>query len=288
LLEKEFNMYNTEKVYLITGGTSGVGYAIARGLARTGGEVIITSRSHDSGDRAVKALSAYSDNAKVSYLVADLALQKDIIQLAKTFKEDHQRLDALINVAGAIYFDQQFTSEGIDRSLAINYLAHFSLTARLLDLLNATPQSRVLTVGGAPRFIKKPQITLKDLRPSKSYNGLTALSKAMFARVYFAFELAERLKGTNTSSFIFHPGLITSNLVNDAPLWLRFITYLMKPWEKKDCKIGVYLATSDEISAHSGSFYDDEKNVISLNDVYHSDMGRALWSETETFLHHTF
>lgn len=281
-------MNNSDKVYLITGGTSGVGYAIARGLAKTGSMIIITSRSHESGERAAAALTKFSGNLKVSYLLADLALQKDIIRLASAFNKQHDRLDALINVAGAMYFHKEITSEGIDQSLAINYLAHFSLTVHLSELLKRTPQSRVITVGGAPSFVKKPKLELKDLQANQSYSGLTSLSKAMYARVYFAFELAGRFKGSNVSSFIFHPGLITSNLVKDAPFWLRFITYFMKPWEKKDCKVGVYLATSNDILTNSGSFYDDKKQIILLKENYDAETGRALWAETEKLLLNTF
>jgi hypothetical protein len=59
--------------------------------------------------------------------------------------------------------------------------------------------ARVVTVGGNPSFLKKPRLDLNDLQLDKSYSGLKAAGYGMFARIYFAFELADRLKGTSVS-----------------------------------------------------------------------------------------
>ncbi|WP_343539693.1 SDR family NAD(P)-dependent oxidoreductase [Sphingobacterium thalpophilum] len=201
-----------DKTYLVTGGTSGVGKAIATGIARTGANVVIVSRNTSNGQQTVKEILEKTANKNVSFVTADLSLMKSVEQLSMQFKQQYNQLHGLVNAAGAWYFKKEITSEGIDKSFAINYLSHFVLTNNLLDLIKATDDARIVTVGGAPRFLKKPKIDLKDLQLTKSYSWLRATNLAMFARVYFGFELADRLQNTPASSMLFHPGFVKSNL----------------------------------------------------------------------------
>ena len=71
-----------DRVFLVTGGTSGVGKAIALGLARTGAKVVIISRSAESGQRAVQSLAEATGNDRAEFLVADLSLQASILQVS--------------------------------------------------------------------------------------------------------------------------------------------------------------------------------------------------------------
>lgn len=214
-------MDEKNKVFLITGGTSGVGKAIAMGLARTGAKVVIISRTAESGQGAVKNIAAATGNERAEFLVADLTLQSSIRKVSEEFKRKYDNLHVLINVAGALFFDKQVTSEGIDKAFAVNYLSHFLLTNQFLDMLKENPPSRVMTVAGAPRFLKNPKIDFQDIQLEHHYSGMRATSQAMFARMYFTFELAKRLEGTGVTAVAFHPGLITSNLVQNAPLVVK-------------------------------------------------------------------
>lgn len=119
----------TDKVFLVTGGTSGVGQAIATGLAGLGAKVVIISRTAESGQQAVSRLAQATGNDRAEFLVADLALQSSIRSVSAEFKRRYEGLHGLVNAAGALFFDQQLTAEGIDKSLAVNYLSHFYLTS---------------------------------------------------------------------------------------------------------------------------------------------------------------
>ena len=267
------------KLFLITGGTSGVGNAVATGIAKTGAKVIVVSRNAANGEKAIKQIIETTGNNEIEFLVADLSLQSSIQQLCLEFTTKYSRLDGLINVAGALFFEKEVTKEGIDASFAINYLCCFALTKHLFPLLKKTGSSRIITVGGAPMYLKNPKLNLADLQLQSNYSGLKATTQAMFARMFFTFELAKQLTGTDVKAVAFHPGLITSNLVKDAPMWLKAITMLMKPWEKKECDIGVYLATANDLQ--NGAFYDDKKKIIALNEKYDPRTGEKLWKLSE-------
>lgn len=103
----------------------------------------------------------------------------------------------------------------------------------------------------------------------------------MFARLYFTFALAKRLAGTGVTAIAFHPGLITSQLVRDAPWWLKALTGLLTPWEKTTCDVGVYLATAPEVERANGVFFDEKKQPVLLTDKYDPALGERLWHLSE-------
>ena len=269
------------QVFLISGGTSGVGQALATGIAALGAKVVIISRTAESGQQGVARIAEATGNDRAEFLVADLSLQASIRHAAAEFKRRFDNLHVLANVAGALFFEKQLTAEGIDKSLAVNYLSHFYLTNQLLDVLQASGPARVMTVGGAPRFLRQPTVDLQDLQLAHHYNGMRATSQAMFARLYFVFALAKRLQGTGVTSVAFHPGLVASRLVQGAPWWLKLLTGALKPWEKTTCASGVYVATAPKAAAANGVFFDEQKRLVALNDQYDPALGEQLWQLSE-------
>ncbi len=276
-----------DKIYLVTGGTSGVGKAIATGVAKKGANVVIVSRSELSGQQAIKEIAEKSDNNNISFLPADLSLLKSVQQLSEQFKQQHSQLHGLVNAAGAWYFKKEITSEGYDKSFVINYLSHFALTNRLLDLLKATDEARIVTVAGAPRFLKKPKIDLNDLQLTKSYSWMKSINNAMFARVHFGFELSDRLQNTSASSMVFHPGFVKSNLGKDvAPWWLKLMFLFSSDVRNapETCDSGVYVATKGNAHTTNGKFIDDKNNIVELRKNFDKSISKELWLLSEQFL----
>lgn len=280
-------MNTGNKTFLVTGGTSGVGKAIAIGIAKTGANVVIVSRSSSNGEKAVKEISEITANKNISFLTADLSLIKSTHQLSEQFKQQHDQLHGLINSAGAWYFRKEITNEGLDKSFAVNYLSHFALTNDLLDLLKATNDARIVTVGGAPRFLKKPKIDLNDLQLAKSYGFMKAVSLAMYARFYFSFELADRLKNTSASSIVFHPGFVKSNLGKDTAPWYFKLMFSLSPSVRnapETCDSGVYVAAKENAKSINGKFIDDKKEIIELRNNFDKSIGQKLWTLSEELI----
>ena len=178
-------------------------------------------------------------------------------------------------------FEKRVTREGFDQSLAVNYLDHFLLTHELMDILRDSKPARVLTVAGAPGFLKKPTIDFEDFQLKGNFSGMKAATQALHARTLFAFELAKRLKGSGVVSLAFHPGLIKSRLVREAPAWMKVYNALVQPMAKTDCDVGVYLATANEVENHNGAFYDNKKNILPIFEGYDEKIGARLWRTSE-------
>jgi NAD(P)-dependent dehydrogenase (short-subunit alcohol dehydrogenase family) len=274
------------KTYLITGGTSGVGKAIATGIAKKGAKVVIVGRNESNADIALKEIFDKTGNKDISFLRADLSLIKSVSQLCEKVKLQHAQLNGLVNAAGGLFFDKEVTSEGIDQSFAVNYLSHFALSTGLLELLKKTEDSRIVTVGGNPLFMKNPKLNLNDLQLSKSYGGLKAAGYGMFARIFFGFEMADRLKDTSVSSMIFHPGFVRSNLTNNAPLWLKMVLNLSPSVRNAPdtCESGVYVALKQDAKSTNGRFFNNKNEIIDIRPNFDKLIGEQLWQISESIL----
>ncbi|RYE22320.1 MAG: hypothetical protein EOP45_08375 [Sphingobacteriaceae bacterium] len=132
------------------------------------------------------------------------------------------------------------TAEGIERSFALNYMSHYWLTTNLLDILQESGASRIITVAGNPTFLKNAKLNFEDLQYLKKFNGMMATSSAMYARLFFTFELAKRLQGTKVTANAFNPGIIKSNLTANSPWYIKLLALLYKPFEKDICDVTPY------------------------------------------------
>lgn len=277
-------MNKPKKNVLVTGGTSGVGKAIAIGVAKTGAQLILVGRNSHNGEKTVQEIIRISGNPDITFLEADLSLIQSVYRLSETLKKRYDHLDCLVNAAGAWYFKKEQTREGIDRSFAVNYLGHFALTTGLLDLLKQSEEARIITVGGSPRFMKNPRINPENLAIMEAQNGLKAISSAMYARIYFGYELADRLKDTSVSSIIFHPGFVKSNIGRNVPWWLKFLFLFSSSVRNapETCESGVFVSTMANPGAANGSFIDDQKKKLDLRANFDKLTGKKLWeSSTE-------
>lgn len=135
-----------DKVVLITGGTAGIGAVTAHSLAGMGATTVIVGRDPQKTAQKVDEIRAATGSEQVSYLVADLSSQAQVRRLAEVFQNRHNRLDVLINNAGAFFIKREESADGIEMTFALNHLSYFLLTHLLLNLLEASKPARIINV----------------------------------------------------------------------------------------------------------------------------------------------
>ena len=202
------------KTILITGGNSGIGLEAARVLSLKKAEVILTARSVKKGTAAVEKIKSQNPAANVSWMVLDLADLDSIHAFSKAFHAKYSRLDILINNAGVMYpASREVTKQNFELQFGTNHLGHFALTALLLDILKATPGSRVTTQSSIAHTMLS-KIDLQDLNWEKSYSRTKAYSQSKLANLLFTYELDRQLKkhGLNVIATAAHPGVTNTNL----------------------------------------------------------------------------
>jgi NAD(P)-dependent dehydrogenase (short-subunit alcohol dehydrogenase family) len=134
-----------EKVVLITGANSGVGFATAKALAKLAA-LIMVCRNEERATATRREIAAVATGPEPVLMIADLSLQREVRSLAEDVRARFPRLDVLINNAGAIFARRELTADGIEKTFAINHLAPFLLTNLLLDPLRLRPGARIITV----------------------------------------------------------------------------------------------------------------------------------------------
>jgi NAD(P)-dependent dehydrogenase (short-subunit alcohol dehydrogenase family) len=270
------------KVVLITGGTSGIGRAAATALAARGAEVIVTGRSRERGEAAIEEIRRASGNEGVSLALADLTVQAEVRKLAEEFGRSHDRLDVLINNAGAVFSKREETADGLERTLALNHLAPFLLTNLLLDLIEDSAPSRIITVSSEAR--RGAEIDFDDLQSERKYRGFPVYGKSKLANILFTYELAERLRGTGVTANCVHPGAVSTNfgMNNGGVMVLLFRAlkpFMRTPEQGADTLI--YLASSPEVEGVSGRYFGDRKVISSSEEPHDVSAQKRLWEASE-------
>ncbi|NQT59022.1 MAG: SDR family NAD(P)-dependent oxidoreductase [Bacteroidetes bacterium] len=122
-------------------------------------------------------------------------------------------IDVLINNAGVYKVKEQFTSDGIEMNLAVNYLATVRLSNLLLPLLKKAPQGRIINL--TSELYKKGNVNKDLFVKAKKYNAGQQYADTKMAIVLYTQKLAEELNGTNVTVNCVHPGVVASDVFRD-------------------------------------------------------------------------
>ena len=217
---------------LVTGGTDGIGKAIARRLAAIGAEVLIVGSDPVKGTRAERDLRATAGHGRVHFLQVDLSLVRETDRLADEITARGKGLDYLVLCAGVVRGRRQVTPEGVERNFAINYLSRFVLTGRLLPLLQATgapgTAARIVVIGGAAMNGK---IHYNDINLTRNFRILTMVPQFCQANDLFVIEQARRLAGSRDQPRVtvsmLKVGVVRTNIRRDFPLWMKALVTLV-------------------------------------------------------------
>ena len=191
------------KTVIITGATSGIGYAAAVALARRGAAVHFLARGRDRAEGARRGIAAESGSTRISYGLADMEDLDAIRDFARQFNATHDRLDVLIHNAGAIHPQFRTDAAGTEMTFLGQVVAPFLLTRLLTPALLAAAPSRVITVSSGGMYTQRPDLAILQM-PRPRYRGVTAYAKAKRAQVALSREWARRMAGTGVAFHAMH------------------------------------------------------------------------------------
>ena len=134
------------KLCVLTGATSGIGKAAALQLCKFNTQLILLSRNISKGNALVNKINNFYGPEKARFIQTDISNFAQVRSAANNIKEQHSGIDILINNAGARFNNFQENADGIELTFATNHLGHFLLTRMLLNLLEASPEGRIINV----------------------------------------------------------------------------------------------------------------------------------------------
>ncbi|MFB8003496.1 SDR family NAD(P)-dependent oxidoreductase [Nocardia sp. NPDC056000] len=200
---------------LITGATDGLGRELAVRLGAAGARLILHGRNPDRAAAVAAEVTAAGGHAPL-IILADLSRLAEVDRLADEIISRTSRLDVLVNNAGTggrADGERSLSADGNELLWAVNHLAPYRLTRRLLPLLQTSAPARVVNVASAGQ----QEIDLVDPTPEHDYNAYAAYCRAKLAMIMTTIEYAEELDGTGVTVNALHPAtLMPTTMVRES------------------------------------------------------------------------
>ena len=274
------------KICIVTGSNSGIGRETALALAKMGATVVMVVRNRERGENARSEIINETGNEDVRLMICDLSSAQSIRQFAEDFREGYNKLDVLINNAGAVFARRQITVDGFERTLAVNYLGPFLLTYELLPLMKSSAPSRIVNVGSG--MAGSGKIVFDDLQYENSYSAMKAYANSKLALTMYTYELARRLEGSGVTANVAEPGFVSTNLGKNSGSLLLSLGYrMMRPIQisaKKGASTSVYLAFASEVEHVTGKCFYKLHETETAPISYDRQIQRRLWDATVKLL----
>ena len=203
------------KLFLITGGNSGIGFEAAKILAEHNADVVIAARNEMKGKKALAKIVNLGEG-KCELLNLDLADMSSIRGAAKEAGDRFGAVYGLINNAGVMQTPKQKTKDGFELQLGTNHLGHFLWTALMMGQVDGRG-GRVVSV--ASIMHKFGKIDFDNLMLERGYNPNTSYNRSKLANLLFAMELHRRLEKADSriKSIACHPGYSDTELQFSGP-----------------------------------------------------------------------
>lgn len=272
------------KVFVVTGGTDGIGKAAAHVLALRGATLLVHGRDADKGASAVAELQARSGNPQIEFLQADFASLADVRRLAAAVIERAPRIDVLVNNAGAVFAKRTLSQDGYELTFAVNHLAPFLLTQLLLGALTHGGPARIVTTSSEAH--RRATVAFDAAQPQRRYSPMAVYGSTKLANILFTRSLARRVAGTAVTATCLHPGFVKTSFgrgFDVSPLLKSLFTLISRfaRTPEKGAETVVYLAASPEVEGASGGYYFDCKLKTPSRAAEDDGAAERLWQQSE-------
>jgi len=275
-----------DKICLITGATDGIGKETARCLGKQNAQLILVGRNPEKGEKVQKKLIAITGNDQIDIMTADLSNMNAIQKLSAEIHKKYNKLNVLINNAGAFFSKREITDDGFEKTFALNHLGYFLLTKLLLDLIKKGKNPRIINVASGAHI--GATLDFDNLQGKNDYSGWAAYKRSKLMNIMFTYKLAELLKDTPITVNTLHPGFVRTrfgdNNTGIVGIGLNLVKKIGAISIKKGAETSVFLATSPTVKGVSGKYFVKCKPEKSSSSSYNkSDIDR-LWRTTDECL----
>lgn len=270
------------KLVVVTGATSGIGFACVNQLVKAGAFVIGVGRDRNRNQKASKVVKEGHLNGQLEYLLCDFSIQSQVRSLAEEIhkqldKWQMDHIDGLINNAGVYLEKKHMTADGIEMTFAVNHLGGFLLTQLMIPLLQKAKNGKILTTSSYSH--KTTPLNLNRISNPFPYIGLLAYKRSKLCNVLFTYELNRRFP--DIKAFAIDPGLVNTGIAskgsNGISHWV---------WRKRrqkgtspdlPAKTYLYLLSKDVIDTSLGYYFKYCEPVQPSKKATQIKLAEELW-----------
>lgn len=236
---------------IVTGASGAIGSATVRELEQRGARVIALTRND-----------------------VDLSSMESVRSAARNLSRTAGHVDALLNIAAIFTTRYQKTKEGFELMLATNHLGPFLLTNLLRERL--IDGGRVITVT-APSTSK---VNFDRMLDRNRFSAMYSFGASKAANLLFTFELARRAHRWDVRANAFHPGLVRSELMREAPRVVRAVTLVFSGDARRSAEDLADLALSPAHAGTTGWFFKGTRRIDPPRSVQDTALQSAVWKRS--------
>ncbi|MBW6441696.1 SDR family NAD(P)-dependent oxidoreductase [Patescibacteria group bacterium] len=280
ICDKDFK----NKLVVITGATSGIGYSTANKYASKGANLLCINRNPQKSEKLKKKIeSKYS--VKCDYILADLSNIKDIEHVAEQLLKLNTHIDVFIHNAGIYLTKKQLTQDGLDMVFVVNYLSSFLINYLLMDKLKNEGKTRILLVGSEGHRFAAWGINVEDMNFEKhKYSAYRSYGLSKTAQILSMHVFNKNFRKSGVTINTMHPGAVRSDTGKENGLFYRWfkrsIFDKMLDSPKTSAEALYYLGVSNEIDGVSGKFFNKTTLEQPAPPALDKEVAEELWRKS--------
>ncbi len=273
-----------DRLVVITGATSGIGYYTARLYASHGANLLCINRNEEKSKKLRKEIIK-EFKVKCDYHIADFSRLSDVHAVGKKLAQSDLIIDVLIHNAGVYLTKKIFTIDDIEEVFQVDYLGSFILNYLLKDKLKAQKQARIIYVNSEGHRFAIAGLKLDDLRWNKQlYTGLKGYGAAKSAQLLSMIKFNKYFADSDVVINAMHPGDVKTNMgENNGRIYKFFKHSFINPSAKSpllSAEALYYLGVSKEIKGTSGKFFNFTSEETPAPHALDIELAEKLWNKS--------
>lgn len=270
------------KVYIVTGANSGIGFYAAQNFASRGAQLAMVCRSKERGEHALNKLRVGTENSAVRLYLADFNSMQSVSKLADELLADYPKIDVLCNNAGGASGKRTETEDGFETTFAVNHLAGFLLTKKLLPAIIKGAESSLARIVFTSSYgHHNSPLDFDDLNLKEDYKTLKAYGRSKLMNLLTAREIQRQYGNKNLVVSSFHPGTVRTAIWGKGGNLARILGFLMYPFMlsiERGSDTLIWLASArDEASIDAGGGYFYQRKRARTAEFASDEAAEKLW-----------
>lgn len=271
-----------KKTAVITGADGGMGSEITKAVAMAGYHVIMVCYTSFKGEEKKSRIILDTGNEDIEVVQADLSSMESVVDAVDKIKDKTPSVELLMNNAGTMCTHYVRTEDGFEHTVAVNYLAPYLLTRRLLPIMHEW--SRIVNMISCTYAIGKigPHFFTKGREGS--FFRIPIYSNTKLALWLFTRELSERVKGRGITVNAADPGIVSTNIIRmdewfDPLTDIFFRPFIRTP--RQGAETAIRLLLDEQFGNLTGRMFASSKEKKVSEKYMHHPQTKELWKITE-------